>query len=248
MILNPGKNKNLLATLVEFGYAEYGSALEMLAAAKVTDSDRSKIGYINHALDEYRHAACIFDVLNMQIKNGVGEFKKSYIFTPQHVVSKGYVDKSSFLVEKLSNQKFIEFVYANEFLAKQSFDALSQRIKDIESLNIISRIMNEEEEHANNSIESLNEIMADEGRHWGYAKKAHEKLFPNVNLEFAFKRELIKNRMRTFYFKNVKFLGRVLDPIINFVILAFGGIVHFLRVASDEADLNLMDQNSTSII
>ena len=54
--------------------------------------------------------------------------------------------------------------------------------------------------------------------------------------------------MRSFYFKNVKLLGRILDPIINFVILAFGGIVSFLKVVGDEADLNLMDQNSTSII
>ena len=59
MILAPGKNKDLLATLVEFGYAEYGSALEMLAAAKSTESPKAKIGYINHALDEYRHAALI---------------------------------------------------------------------------------------------------------------------------------------------------------------------------------------------
>ena len=67
MILAPGKNKDLLATLVEFGYAEYGSALEMLAAAKSTESPKTKIGYINHALDEYRHAALIFKVLNIQI-------------------------------------------------------------------------------------------------------------------------------------------------------------------------------------
>ena len=36
MILAPGKNKDLLATLVELGKAEYGSALEMLAASKST--------------------------------------------------------------------------------------------------------------------------------------------------------------------------------------------------------------------
>ena len=112
MILAPGKNKDLLATLVEFGYAEYGSALEMLAAAKSTESPKAKIGYINHALDEYRHAALIFKVLNIQINQGIGEFQKSYIFAPQHVVSKGYVDKGGFLVEKLDNKKFIEFVYS----------------------------------------------------------------------------------------------------------------------------------------
>ena len=55
MILAPESKKNLYKTLVEFGYAEYGSAIEMLAAAKKTKSSKLKIGYINHALDEYRH-------------------------------------------------------------------------------------------------------------------------------------------------------------------------------------------------
>ncbi len=249
MILNPGKNKNLLKTLVEFGYAEYGSALEMLEASKRTESEKSKIGYINHALDEYRHAAAIFKVLSIQIDNGVGEFEKSYMFAPQHVVSKGYVDKSSFLVEKLTTQKFIEFVYANEFLAKESFDALCERIKDTESLNMINEIMEEEETHASDSIDTLNEIMKDEGRHWGYAKKAHNKLYPKVNLEIAFKRELVKNRMRSFYFKNVKILGYLFNPIINLIILLFGGIVNFLSIDKQGLKNNLMStDNKTSLL
>lgn len=248
MILNPGKNKNLLATLVEFGYAEYGSALEMLEASKRTDSPKSKIGYINHALDEYRHAAAIFKVLSIQINNGVGNFEKSFIFSPQHVVSKGYVDKDSFLVEKLSNQKFIEFVYANEYLAKQSFDNLCKRIQDVESLTMITEIMEEEQSHADDSIKTLNEIMKDEGRHWGYAKKAHEKLYPKVNLDIAFKRELIKNRMRTFYFKNVKFLGLIFSPIIHTIIYLFGWVVNLIKIDIHKSDSNLMSQDKLSLL
>ena len=44
MILSPEKNNDLLGTLVEFAYAEYGSALEMLAAAKRAKSPKLKIG------------------------------------------------------------------------------------------------------------------------------------------------------------------------------------------------------------
>ena len=102
MILIPEKNKDLLATLVEFAYAEYGSALEMLAAAKKAKSSKLKLGYIRHALDEYCHTALIFKVLSNQIKKGVGEFKREYKFSPQNVITKGYVDKEGFLVEKLS--------------------------------------------------------------------------------------------------------------------------------------------------
>ena len=34
MILTPEKDQNLLKSIVEFSYAEYGSALEMLALLK----------------------------------------------------------------------------------------------------------------------------------------------------------------------------------------------------------------------
>ena len=105
----------------------------MLAAAKTVKSPKLKVGYINHALDEYRHAKLIFSIVDKQLALGVGKFSKTYKFCPQHVVTKGYVDKSGFLVEKLKTKAFVEFVYSNEFLAKEAFQALKKRIKDNES-------------------------------------------------------------------------------------------------------------------
>ena len=78
MIITPEKSKDLLATLVEFAYAEYGSALEMLAAAKKAKSPKLKLGYIRHALDEYRHTALIFEVLSNQVKKGTGKWRAQY--------------------------------------------------------------------------------------------------------------------------------------------------------------------------
>ena len=97
MIISPDKkDQDLLGTLVEFAYAEYGSALEMLTAAKKATSPKLKLGYIRHALDEYRHTGLLFQVLSNQVKNGVGEFKREYKFSPQNVILKGYVDKEVF--------------------------------------------------------------------------------------------------------------------------------------------------------
>ena len=122
MILSPDKNnQDLLGTIVEFAYAEYGSALEMLAAAKKAKSSKLKIGYIRHALDEYRHTGLLLQVLSNQVKKGVGQFKREYKFSPQNVILKGYVDKEAYLVEKFPLKKFVEFVYSNEYLAKESF-------------------------------------------------------------------------------------------------------------------------------
>jgi hypothetical protein len=247
MILTPEKNRDLLGTLVEFAYAEYGSALEMLAAAKKAKSSKLKLGYIKHASDEYRHTALIFKVLSNQIRQGVGDFKREYKFSPQNVILKGYVDKEAYLVEKLSLKKFVEFVYSNEFLAKESFDGLSKRIGDKESLKTIDKIMEDELHHADDSQTTLNDIMKDELIHHGMAKKFYESKFPNSKLQRAFRREKLKNKLRLFYYKNAKFLNRVFDPIMNFFITCFGKIVNLINIPKND-NQNLMSKNSKSVV
>ena len=245
MILTPANNSNLLETLVEFAYAEYGSALEMLAAAKRSKSPRLKVGYINHALDEYRHTELIFSVLNNEIKRGRGVFNKNYKFVPQNSVLKGYVDKDGFLIEKLELKRFVEFVYSNEYLAKVAFEGLIKRIDDKISLKTLNNIIQEEEGHADDSLDKLGEIMNDEGRHWGYAKKYYESKFPKAKLSIAFFRERMKNKMRVFYLKNFNFLSKIFDPIVNFLIYIFGNIVLYLKIPKD-VKKNLMDTKSYS--
>ena len=248
MFLQPNNNKlNLYNTLVEFAYAEYGSALEMLAAAKKTESPKLKVGYINHALDEYRHSKLIFEVLNNEVTRNGDFFKKEFKFVPQNVVSKGYIDKRNFLVEKLKQKNFVEFVYTNEFLAKDSFDSLIKRIKNSESLKILKKIADEEEGHADYSVSTLNTIMAEEDRHWGFAKLFYNKKFPNSNLQLAFKKEKIKNKLRLFYFKNVLFLSKIFDPIINILIVIFGLIASLLNT-KNTINKNLMRLGRNSII
>jgi len=247
MFIQPDKKSNLYNTLVEFAYAEYGSALEMLAAAKKAESPKLKVGYINHALDEYRHSKLIFDVLNNEVTRNNDYFKKEFKFIPQNVVSKGYVDKKNFLVEKLKLKNFVEFVYTNEFLAKDSFDSLIKRINDKESLKILKKISEDEEDHADYSITTLNTIMAEEDRHWGFAKLFYDKKFPNSNLQIAFKKEKFKNKLRLFYFKNVMFLNKIFDPIINTLILIFGFIPLMLN-SNKTLHKNLMKISKSSII
>ena len=247
MFLVPEKKSNLYNTLVEFAYAEYGSALEMLKAAKTANSPRLKVGYINHALDEYRHSKLIFDVLNNEVKRNKDFFKKEFRFSPQNVVLKGYLDKRNFLVEKLKQKNFVEFVYTNEFLAKDSFDSLIKRIKNKESLKILKQISKEEENHADYSVKTLNNIMKEEDRHWTFAKLFYDKKFPNSNLQSAFRKEKLKNKFRTFYYKNVMFLNKIFDPIINGLILIFGSITILLKPNSS-SNKNLMTISDKSVI
>ena len=247
MILTPQKNANLLRTLIEFSYAEYGSALEVLAGAKRTNSPKLKLVYIRHALDEYRHTALLHKVLSNQVKRGLGKFEREYKFSPQNVILKGYVDKEAFLVEKLSLKKFVEFVYSNEYLAKESFDWLTKRINDTESLKTLGTIIDDEANHADDSMETLDNIMKDELVHHGMAKKFYESKFPKAKLEIAFKREKLKNRFRLFYFKNLMFLNKIFDPILNFLITCFGRIVNFIKIPKVNNE-NLMSNNSNSAV
>lgn len=248
MILTPDSDKNLLSTLVEFSYAEYGSALEMLYASKNVKSPNLKIGYINHAIDEYRHTRLIYSVLANQLNiNSKLEYLKEYKFRPINVVEKGYVDKKGFLFEKFHLKKFVEFVYTNEFLAKKSFDKLKLRIKDNESLDVITSIMDDEQDHADNSIETLDEIMADENKHWGYAQNYYEKKYPESKLKKAFYREKLKNKLRLAYLKNLKILNKIFDPIILFLILIFGNLLRIVSIKSLKKN-HISDFNPKSII
>ena len=248
MIISPDKkDQDLLGTLVEFAYAEYGSALEMLKAAKKATSPKLKLGYIRHALDEYRHAGLLLEVLSNQVKRGVGEFKREYKFLPQNVILKGYVDKEGFLVEKFPLKKFVEFVYSNEYLAKESFDYLSKRISDTKSINTLKNIMDDELNHADDSETTLKAIQKDELVHHGMAKKFYESKFPAAKLQTAFKREKMKNKLRMFYFRNLRFLTKIFDPILNFIITVFGKIVNFISIP-DKDKRNLMSSNSNSVV
>ena len=247
MILSPDKNnQDLLGTIVEYAYAEYGSALEMLAAAKRAKSPKLKIGYIRHALDEYRHAGLLFQVLSNQVQKGVGKFRREYKFSPQNVIHKGYVDKEGYLIEKFPLKKFVEFVYSNEYLAKESFDYLSKRISDAKSVETLKDIMEDELGHADDSEETLEAIQKDELVHHGMAKKFYEAKFPNARLQIAFKREKMKNKFRMFYYKNLRFLNKIFDPILNFIINCFGKIVNLISVP-DKDKRNLMSSNSNSV-
>ena len=107
--------------------------------------------------------------------------------------------------------------------------------------------MKDELEHADDSINTLNDIMKDELIHHGMAKKFYEIKFPDSKLQYAFKRERIKNKLRMFYFGNLKFLNKIFDPILNFLISSFCKIVNFISVPVSDKK-NLMSHNPKSAV
>ena len=107
--------------------------------------------------------------------------------------------------------------------------------------------MQDELHHADDSQTTLNDIMKDELVHHGMAKKFYEAKFPEAKLQKAFKREMLKNKFRVFYYKNVKFLNKIFDPILNFLITCFGRIVNLIIIPNTNKQ-NLMSNNPKSVV
>ena len=50
-----------------------------------------------------------------------------------------------------------------------------------------------------------------------------------------------------FYYKNAKFLNKIFDPIMNFIITCFGKIVNLIKIQKSNNE-NLMSSNSKSVV
>ena len=96
-------------------------------------------------------------------------------------------------------------------------------------------------------MDTLDEIMEDEKGHHGHAKSYYKKNFPKSNIQYAFFREKLKNRFRTLYLKNFKFLTYVIDPLAHLLIKFFGKTILLVKVP-DTDKMNLMKSSSSSII
>ena len=223
-------NEQIINMLSETAYAEYASALEMLAACKAAKSSNLAHGYLMHALDEYKHTN-IFISLIGKYGSTINHHNKTNRFLPRAVLNKGYVSNKGYLVENLSEKRFIEFIYSNELLAKKSFDGIYALMKD---------------EDERTSIQS---IMTDELRHHGSAGAYYRKNYPPSNLPRAFLREKVLNKGRKFYKKNLEFLDRVFRPIFWLLVHLSAPILSAITTRNlPGKSLNLMNSRVDSIL
>ena len=179
-----------LPIFYETAHAELASALEMLAACKGTDSPRQALCYFMHAKDEYNHARSFFKMLSVRGKRASVRIARDFRFKPPSLITKGYISKQGFLIEKMKLKDFIAFVYTNELLAKSSFE------------NILTLVGSRTKE----GIE-ISSIMSDELRHHGMAKKHFLNHYPALQpwqLMIYRIRETIHNKGRKIYDANLK--------------------------------------------
>ena len=229
------KETNTLNILYETAHAEFGSALEMLAACKKSENPSLAFGYYHHSKDEYNHTKTFFSILSRKSKNIEVEEARKLRFQPYSVINKGYVSPKGFLIDYLKIKDFIAFVYTNELLAKSSFDKILKLLGvKTEDGYAISKIMN------------------DELRHHGMAKKHFLKYYPKLQpwqLRFYKFRETLKNKGRIFYDKNMKLLEIVFGPIYSLFSFFIGKIILILNLNEfNRTNKNLMEISSRSIL
>ena len=229
------KSQSELPVFYETAHAELASALEMLAACKVTESPKQAFGYFMHAKDEYNHARSFFEMLSNRGKRASIEIARDFRFTPPSLITKGYISKRGFLIDTMKFKDFIAFVYTNELLAKASFE------------NILILVGHRTEEG-----KRISSIMADELRHHGMAKKFflnHYPAFQPWQLMIYRMKETILNKGRIIYDANLKFLDRLLTPLYRAMAYLAGTMAKKLNLNEfKRVGKNLMNISSNSIL
>ena len=229
------KTQIQLPVFYETAHAELASALEMLAACKNTDTPKQAFGYFMHAKDEYNHAKCFFKMLSKRSRKVPLEIAREFRFTPPSLITKGYISNKGFLIDTMKLKDFIAFVYTNELLAKSSFE------------NILKLVGSSTDE----GIE-ISDIMLDELRHHGMAKKYFLNHYPALQpwqLMIYRSKETIFNKGRKIYDSNLKFLDRLLTPLYKGMAYIAGNIARKLNLNEFKREgKNLMNISPYSIL
>ena len=229
------KSQSALPVFYETAHAELASALEMLAACKLTESPKQAFGYFMHAKDEYNHARSFFEMLSKRGKKASIEIARDFRFTPPSLITKGYISKEGFLIDTMKLKDFIAFIYTNELLAKASFENI---------LNLVG--------HSTEEGRRISSIMADEFRHHEMAKKFFLNHYPALQpwqLMIYRIKETINNKGRKIYDSNLKFLDRLLTPLYKFMAYIAGTMARKLNLNEfKRKGKNLMNIPSNSIL
>ena len=229
------KSQSALPVFYETALAELASALEMLAACKLTASPKQALGYFMHAKDEYNHARSFFEMLSKRGKKASIEIARDFRFTPPSLITKGYISKEGFLIDTMKLKDFIAFIYTNELLAKTSFENI---------LNLVG--------HSTEEGRRISSIMADELRHHRMAKKFFLNHYPALQpwqLMIYRTKETIHNKGRKIYDANLKFLDRLLTPLYRAMAYLAGTMAMKLNLNEfKRKGKNLMNISSGSIL
>ena len=89
---------------LDFAYAEFSSAIEMLQAAKLTNNKKLSKGFIDHSLDEFKHT--LFFLRSLDSFNIKNDYNNKYKFDSKLVYKLGFMNSDYFLFDKYNLSEF----------------------------------------------------------------------------------------------------------------------------------------------
>ncbi len=211
--------------ILQFALAEFSSAIEMLQAAKLVKDKKLKVGFINHALDEYKHTNFFLNLMS-KIEN------KRLKFDPRLIVSANFIKPEQFLFEKLSLVNFAAFIAINEANALKIFTSVRDQVKkfDEKSLIELDQIIEEEKEHlqsmeqkeqtknAEMGTNTYDMLLSDEAKHVEFSSKFLDKQPSKIHVKFIRVKSYIANRFRHLW-ASQQTLRNAIDRIISVLVI-----------------------------
>tara|TARA_X000000950_G_scaffold260594_1_gene330128 strand:- start:1576 stop:2262 length:687 start_codon:yes stop_codon:yes gene_type:complete len=150
--------KKKINAITEFALAEFGSAVEMLQAAKLAPDTKMAAGFIDHAVDEYRHANEFRKISSAAAqRENISGLRQ---LLSRNLVDNRIVDPNGFLFEKFSFDRFCFFVFLNETFAMRHFATtiIKDDLLTPEEKDIVGEIARDEEKHIHHAGKFVSKI------------------------------------------------------------------------------------------
>ena len=222
---------------LDFALAEFSSAIEMLQAAKLVESRALARGFVNHALDEYRHTEFFRRLLKSSVNNELR-------FDPRLSIALGFVNPEKFLFEANDLTQFTAFVAINEASALRMFSRIRPAITGAtdELKNEIEGIIDDETDHLRSFTKKPTEnirysdsfvyemLLLDEERHASLSDGFLEKIASPRKRRWLRFRYKIGNKVRHFWGSQRRvqhFVDRTISILVISLLLPFRGVLNF---------------------
>jgi hypothetical protein len=139
--------------LRSFSESERGSAVDMLAAAELTERADLRRKYFLHALDETRHAGLFRD---RAAALGGGEDRVRAALDDAGTLQRHGIVNGRTMFERLGELEFLAFVYVAEADAVEQFDVYrARRLPDAATIDTLGDILKDEAFHVSYSRNEL---------------------------------------------------------------------------------------------
>ena len=244
--------QNLINSFHEISFAEFGSAIEMLQAAKNAKEKSLAIGFLKHSLDEYRHTKCFRLMIKMLCRN-FNKNERDFRFIPNHVAVFDYVNTKKFIFEQKDLGEFSVFLWVNESSAKKFFKNVEKKgLKVLGEKNCSKQ--SELDVVATKELgslisENLHSIINDEQRHAELARgfsihnlKKHQRVV-------LYLKESVINFLRRQYASNTnRMISKILGLIVYFLVILLCLPLRGVFLLANEDDANLITKENSSLM